>query len=190
MKGKELLKKELKFKVILETRLRLNSKTNKDVTDKTDKYVKDLRKTKKDFNRCFNRLIEEVESKANETKTQLYKEIEVMKSNIMDLKSIEENLEAEDATNPGTITNYRETVGEIIENNKPNISGVKSFKFPVFNTDGFFAEMVSKLMTREEYVILQDCEDADREITKPLPAPISQYHATSTHTPCRKSTQL
>ena len=57
-KEKELLKKELKLnKMKLEARMNFISEARKNVTDKTDKFVNDLKKTKAEFIRCFDRMI-------------------------------------------------------------------------------------------------------------------------------------
>ena len=65
-KEKELLKRDLEFKMILETRLKLISEAKETVDKKTDTCVNDLRKTKDEFIRCFDKMIEEVHDHGNQ----------------------------------------------------------------------------------------------------------------------------
>ena len=173
MKGKELLRKELKYKIILEARLRLILEAEKNVAGKTDKFVKELKKTKEEFDKCFDRLIEEAEKKADQTRIQTDKEVSAMKTSLEVLNSIQENLEAEDTTNSDTITNYREAVRAIIEKNKTNISDTRSFKFPVFNTDGVSTEMIADQIVWEDHVLeLPDYGSEESKVKDRLPAQI------------------
>ena len=169
-KEKEFLKEELKLnKTKLEARLNFLLEAGKNAADMTDKCLNYLKKTKDEFVRCFDKQIGKSESKGNQTKRQTDEEVSAITASIEVLNSIQENLESSDAANPKTIENYRETVGVIIENNKKNLSCARSFKFPVFNTDGLSAEMIAKRITSEEHIQeLSDCEDAESEETKKL----------------------
>ena len=165
-KEKQLLKKELKLNNMkLEERLKLLAEAGKNVADKTDKFVNDLKTTKDEFIRCFDKLIGKAECKGNETKSQTDKEVSAITTSIGILNNIQENLESPDVADHETIKNYRETVGAIIENNKKNFSGARSFKFPVFNTDGLSTDMISERVTSVEHMQeLSHCQDVESEV--------------------------
>ena len=176
-KEKELLKRDLEFKMILETRLKLISEAKETVDKKTDTCVNDLRKAKDEFIRYFDQMIEEVHDHGNKTNKESEKEISAITASIEVLNSIQENCEAEDGANQETIANYRETVRAIIENNKTNLSGTRSCKFFVFNTDGLSAEIFSKrLASKEHTVVLPDFKKKETQIKNKLLAQISSSH--------------
>ena len=165
-KEKHLLKKELKLnKMKLEERLKLLAEAGKNVADKTDKFVNDLKKTKDDFIRCFDKLIGKAECKGNETKSQTDEEVSAITTSIEILNNIQENLESPDVADHETVKNYHETVGVIMENNKKILSGARSFKFPVFNTDGLSTDMISERVTSVEHMQeLSDRQDVESEV--------------------------
>ena len=59
-------------------------------------------------------------------------EVTAMKSNIDLMRGIRQNIERTRDMSYEDIMNTQETVNGIIENNKANFSGVKSYGFPVF----------------------------------------------------------
>ena len=182
-KEKEFLKRDLEFKMILETRLKLISEAKETVDERIDKCMNDLRKTKDEFIRCFDKMIEEVQDHGNQTNKGSEKEISAITASIEVLNSIQENCEAEDGTNQETIADYRETVLAIIENNKTNLSGTRSCKFLVFNTDGLSAETFSKrLASKEHTIVLPDFKKKETQIKNKLPAQISSSHPRCTGT--------
>ena len=182
-KEKVLLKRDLEFKMILEKRLKMISEARETVTAKKDKCVNDLKKTKDEFHRCFDKMIEEVEVRGNQTNQEIDKEMSAITASTEVLKSIQENLKDEDGANQETIANYRETVRAIIENNKTNLSGTRSFKFFVFNTDGLSAEIFSKrLASKEHTIVLPDFKKKETQIKNKLPAQISSSHSRCTGT--------
>ena len=111
------------------------------------------------------------------------KEISAITASIEVLNSIQENCEAEDGSNQETIANYRETVRAIIENNKTNLSGTRSFKFLVFNRDGLSVEIFSKrLVSKEHIIVLPDFKKEETRVKNKLPAQISPSHPRCTGT--------
>ena len=184
VKEKELLKTDLEFKMILETRLKMISDAKETVEEKTDRCVNYLRKTKDEFIRCFDKMIEEVHDHGNQTNKESDKDISSITASIEVLNNIQENIEDEDEENPyETIANYRETVRTIIQNNKTNLSGPRSFKFLVFNTDGLSAEIFSKrLASKEHTIVLPDFKKKETQIKNKLPAQIRSSHPRCTGT--------
>ena len=167
IREKDLLKKELKSKkMILEARVEMLSEVGKVVDRETVRCVNYLKKTQDEFTRCFNKLIRKAECEGNETKSQTDEEVSAITTSIEILNNIQENLESPDVADHETNKTYPETVGVIMDNNKKNLSGARSFKFPVFNTDGLSTDMISERVTSVEHMQeLSDCLDVEGEVT-------------------------
>ena len=154
----------LELKMIkIDLEQKLISKADKFVMDKTNECVSDLKKTKQDFDSCFDKMIEEAESQGNQIKKQIRTAIrtcyDLVNNTIETLKS--------DGPDYDTA---RETIDKI----KENLSSGSSFKLPVFKVERLSVEMVSdRFTTREISVVLPDCEDEEAEAMKLLPTPVN-----------------
>ena len=161
----KVVTQELKrIKIHLEQKL--ISKADKFVVDKTNECVNDLKKTKQDFDSCFDKMIEEAESQGNQTKKQIRTAIrtcyDLVNNTIETLKS--------DGSDYDTARGITDKI-------KDNLSNGSSFKLPVFRVEGLSVEMVSdRVTTREISAVLPDCEDEEAEAMKLLPTRLNPSH--------------
>ena len=102
--------------------------------------------------RQFDRMTEGTQRLRNETNLLVDIELSAIRANIELLSRSLEN--SEGCTDYEKMKNYHETVKEIIENNKENLSGVRSFQFPVFTIGRFSAEMLGRVTTGEITLVL------------------------------------
>ena len=144
----------------LEAKVEMISKAKKDVFEKTDKCMNELNKTKHVLLECiitqFDIMIEETQLLRDETNLLADRELSAMRANIELLSSNLEN--SEGCTDYEKMKNYHETVKRIIENNRENLSGARSFQFPVFTEGRFSAEMLGRVTTGEITLVLPDHE--------------------------------
>ena len=149
-KEKEVLKKKIdKMKMDLVAKMETISQVKKDVAEKTDKCWKELKKTKEDFDRCFEKMIKEVEIQRNETNCTANDQLSGMNEELKCLSEIQDNLAGNYGISHERITVYHKEIQRMIDNGK-NLCGTKYFQFPVFNTDGLSAEIISERISREE----------------------------------------
>ena len=163
------------------------SKANNDVTNKGNQHIQDLRKTKEAFieniEERFDQMIADTKYQCNQFEKRVKEEVLAMRTKIELADVIEEQLKQVNSTNNEKIQDYCETVRDDIENHKPNLTGLRSVKFPVFNMD---VENISSYVTNEEFPIdlpnWQEVEAEEienqpvlRNITKP-----SQLRCTGT----------
>ena len=155
----------------MEAKMETISKVKKDVFEKTDKCMNELNKTKHALLewiiRQFDRMTEGTQRLRNETNLFADRELSAIRANIELLSSSLEN--SEGYTDYEKMKNYHETVKEIIENIKENLSGVRSFQFPVFTVGRFSAEMLGRVTTGEITLVLPDHEHPRTRSPNPDP---------------------
>ena len=113
----------------------------KTVADKVDKCVEEIQKAKEYCVRHFDEIIEEVENESAETYLLANTELSTVRANIEFLSSIHQNLNREDQIRYETIQKNHKLLKEFTENNKTNLSGTRSFHYPIFTMGGFSAEL-------------------------------------------------
>ena len=187
-KEKEFLMRKLKrVKKDRETDVEKISKANNDVTNKGNQHIHNLKKLKEAFieyiKAFFYQMITDTKYQCYQFEERVKEEVFAMRTKIELADVIEEQLKQVNSTNNEKIQDYCETVRDDIENHKPNLTGLRSVKFPVFNMD---VENISSYVTNEEFPIdlpnWQEVEAEEienqpvlRNITKP-----SQLRCTGT----------
>ena len=165
-KEKDLLKKELKrVKNNLEAKVQIICEAKKLVAQKTDKCVKKMEKARDKVVKYHNNLISKAKNERNKSDLQADKLVSVMKQNIDLLSNIEEKVEAEGGTECEA-KNHHKTVKGIIRNNKKNLSGARSFQFPVFDAYKVSADMTAVQITSKKFVAVIPDEDIEAEETQ------------------------
>ena len=166
---KEVLLRDVKdIKKNMEAKVEMISKAKRDVFEKTDRCMKELKKTKDELYGCIeqiDKMLEETESHSNETNLLADIKLSGMRTNIAHLNNILIN--SGDGTGYETIMNHRETVKRIVENNKENLSGSRSFPFPVFTAGRLPVEMVGHMTRGEISLFLPDHEQPQAELPDP-----------------------
>ena len=158
---KEVLMNEvIKIKKNLEAKVKIISTAKKDIVDRTNAVVADLKKI---ISR-IDKMINDVEGQIRLEKIHIDDELSAINSNIDLLSSIQQNIEDEEDISYEGIMNHRDTVAGVSEHNTENLSGVRSFSYPVLIADRSFAE---ELLGRVKI----------EEITTSLPEPENLSHA-------------
>ena len=113
------------------------------VTDKVDTCMEEIQKAKEECMKHFDKIIEEVEKQRVDTYLQADTELATIRANSHILNNIHESLNSEDSIRYETIEKNYKLLNEFMQNNKTNLSGTRSFQFPIF-TMGGISSMLSK----------------------------------------------
>ena len=148
-----LMKKVVAVEKNLETKLKMYTQMKKNIEDKTKKAVEAIKSKKEETVKYFDKMIKKTEENGNFENLRIDDELSAMNSNLDLIKCVRINIENEDTLSLGELMNHQETVEEIMENNKTNFSGVKSFRFPVFTVDVHSAEENFGNVTKGERTI-------------------------------------
>ena len=125
---KEILLKDVReIKQNLELQEERISQVKEDVDSEADRCIESLKKTKEDFVKHFDEMIEKAESQRKETNLKVDQKISAIRNKIQRLVSVEDNLKNANEVKEETIESSQEIVEGIIINNI-----VRSFNFPVF----------------------------------------------------------
>ena len=152
---KEVLKKEIvKIKMNLESKVKIISTAKKDITEKRNTVVADLKKKKEEIVSRIDMMIKEAEGQNRVENIHIDDELSAMNSNIELLSSIQQNIEDEEDMSYEGIMNHRDTVAGISEHNSKNLSGVRSFEYPVLFGDKPSEEYTLGTIRAEEITII------------------------------------
>ena len=167
-KEKDLLKKELKrVKNNLETKMQIICEAKKLVAQNMDKCIQKLETRRENVVKYFDKLITEAKNQGNKSDLKADNIVSQIKENIDLLSNIEEKVDVEEYTDC-EVKSYHETVKEMIENNKKNLSGARSFHFPVFyaNRSIVSTEMTTNQITSEKFLAVIPDEDIEAGETR------------------------
>ena len=130
-----LMKEVIKIKMNLKAKVKIISTTKKDITERSNAVIADLKKTKEEIVSRVDKMINEAEGQNRLENIHIDDELSAMNSNIELLSSIQQNIEDEEDMSYEGIMNHRDTVAVVSEHNTENLSGVRSFGYPVFLAD-------------------------------------------------------
>ena len=151
---KENLTNEVvKLKKHLETKLKMMSDAKKNIDEKTKAVLEEIKKKKEQVVSLFDKMINETEEQNKLQNVRIDDEISAMNSNLDLLISIQQKTESEEDTSYEEIMNGRDTVMGISEHNKANLSGKRSFGYPIFIADKCPAEENIGKVVREEVTV-------------------------------------
>ena len=146
----------------LETKVDMMSQAKKNIGERTKSVTEEIKKKKEEFDRYFEKIIKEVEGQNKLQNMLIDDEISAMNSNLELLRSLRENIENEEEINCEEILNSRETVKGIIENINVNLSGERSFEYPVVTMGGSSADEILEEVTQDEITVC--LPDAPKQI--------------------------
>ena len=171
---KDLLMQDVvKIKVNFEAKLKIISTAKKDITNKTKAVIAELMKTKEEINLHIDKMIKESEEQNSLGNMHIDNEVSAINSNFDLLSSIQQNIESEEDMNYEEIMNNRETLIGISEYNDKNLSGVRSFGYPVLVMDRSLVEGILGIIKTDEVTII-------------LPEPENPIHTKISETPATK----
>ena len=117
---------------------------------------------------------EEAERQRKEATEQAKNELSAMKANIEHLRSIQDDT-ADYAADYNTIRQHRETVRQIIDNNQTNLTGRRSYQFPVLKlSQPHPKEALGRINRGEISLMLPGCQSLGTTLTAQLPRRIAR----------------
>ena len=154
-----LLRYVVKIRENLEAKMEIFSTAKKDITERRNVVVTQLKKTRQEIISRIDRMIKEAEGENKVENVHIDDEISAVKSNLDLLSTIQQNIESEENMTYEEIMNNRETVIGISEHNTKNLSGVRSFEYPVFAAGPYcLKENLGSITTEEIKVSLPEPE--------------------------------
>ena len=160
----------MKIKMNLEAKVKIISTAKKDITEKTNSVILDLKKTKEEIVSRIDKMINEAEGQNRIENIHIDDEVLAMNSNIELLSSIQQNINADEDISYEGIMNHRDTVAGVSEHNTENLSGVRSFGYPVYLVDKSCADVtLGTLKTEEISITLIESEDVSLESIPKIP---------------------
>ena len=168
---KEVLMKEvMEIKVNLEAKVKILATSKMDITKRTDAVVANLKKTKEEIVLRIDKMIKKAEGQNRLENNHIDDELSAINSNIELLNSIQQNIEDEEDMGYEGIMNHRDTVTGISEHNIQNLSGVRSFEYPVLFLDKSSEEYTLGTIRAEEITItLPEPEYLNHEKIRKIP---------------------
>ena len=163
-----LIKEVIKIKMNLEAKMNIISTAKMDITKRTNAVVADLKKTKGEIVSRIDKMINEAECQNRLENIHIDDELSAMNSNIELLSSIQQSIEDDEHMTYEGIMSHRDTVVGISEHNTENLSGVRSFGYPVLTkspTEG----TSGKIKTEEISIILPEPERISHENIHKIP---------------------
>ena len=131
---KEVLIRNLMRTMNLATGVEMMSQAKKNIEERTQSVIEEIKEKKQEFDSHFEKLIKDVEEKNKLQNMLIGVEISAMSSNIELLRSLRQNIQNEDEISHEEFMSNQETVREIIENINANLSsGDRSIEYPVIN---------------------------------------------------------
>ena len=169
---KDVLMRDLaRIDLNLGTKVEMISEAKKNIGERTQSVIDKIKKKKEEFDRHFEKIIKEVEGQ-NELQNMLIKdEVSAMNSNLELIRSLRQNIENEEDISHEEIMNSRETVKGIIENIDANLSGERSFQYPVVSLDGCSVEEFPGDVTQDEITV--SLPNVEKQMEKLIPGTIS-----------------
>ena len=149
----------------LETKVEMITQTKKTIRERTKSVIEEINKKKEEFDRHFEKMINETEEQNRLQKLLIDDKISAMNSNLELLRSLKQNIENEEEISHEEIINSQETVIGIVENINVNLSGARSFGYPAVSLDRCSIEEYLGEGTREEIIVsLPDLQKVPRAI--------------------------
>ena len=169
---KEVIMKELKeMRFNLEAKLSILSVAKRDIQEKANAAIEEIKKEKEEIIKICDKMIKEVEGQIKQDAMHIDNEISAINSNVELLSCLEQNIDTEEEVNYEEIRNNQETMKEIVENNKANFSGERHFGYPVLSVGNSSAQELMGNTTRKEMIVsLNVADDAHLEERKRKPA--------------------
>ena len=114
----------------MEAKVNIISKAKKNVFEKTDKCVKELKERKEELVKRIDKMVDQAERQRNEMNDQTEKEVSTVTEEIKRLSNILQNLENGSKISPETLADHHEAVGGIMANNTTTLAkGASSIQF-------------------------------------------------------------
>ena len=157
-----LMRHLMKTDTNLETVVEILSKAKKNIGERTQSVIDKIKKKKEEFDRHFENIIKEAEVKNQLQNKQIDDEVSAMNSNIELLRSLTQNIENEEEISHEEIMNSQETLRGIIENFNVNLSGERSFEYPVMTMAGSSANEILGVVTQDKVTV--SMPDLSKEI--------------------------
>ena len=152
--GKEVLMRDLmRIDMNLGTKVEMILQAKKNIGERTKSTIEEIKRKKEEFDRHFQKMIKEAEGQSRLQSMLIDDEISAMYSNIQLLRSLRQNIQNEEEISHEEIISSREAIRGIIENINANLSGERSFEYPVVSLFGCFVEEFLGDVTQEEITI-------------------------------------
>ena len=156
-KKEELLKDIDNTKMNLTEKIVILSQAKDKVSQKTKVTVNDLKKAKQEVDKKFDMMIKEAEKKMRDADTRIDNDVAMIKENIVLLDQMKVNISTEKELTTEGLIDGEETVAEVRNIVKVNISGNKTFNVKTFqaNAERFEEEAITVVLpeiTTVEYV--------------------------------------
>ena len=165
-----LMNEVLKIKMNLEAKVKIITTAKKDITERTNSVIANLKKTKEEIVSRIDMMINEAEGQNRLENIHIDDELSAMNSNIELLTSIQKNIEDEEEMSYEGIMNHRDTVVGISEHNNENLSGMRSFGYPVLFMDKSSTDYILGTVKTEEISInLPEPEYLSHEKMRKIP---------------------
>ena len=151
---KEVLMTDLmRIDMNLGIKVELMLQAKKNIGERTQSVIEEIQKKKEEFDRHFEKMIKEAEGQNKLQNMLIDDEVSAMNSNIELLRSLRQNFENEEEISHEEIMNNQETVRGIFENINVNLSGERSFGYPVITMGGSSAEEFLGEVTQDEITV-------------------------------------
>ena len=137
----------------LETKVEMMSEAKKNIGERTKSVIEEIKKKKEEFDKHCEKMIKEVEGQNRLQNMLIDDEVSAMNSNLELLRSLRQNFENEEEISHEEIMNNQETVKGITENINANLSGERSFEYPVVTMGGSSAEEFLGEVTQDEITV-------------------------------------
>ena len=156
-KKEELLKNIDNTKMNLTEKIAILSQAKDQVSEKTKVTVNDLKKAKQEVNKKFDNMIKEAEKKMRDADTRIDDDVAMINENILLLDQMKVNISTEKELTTEGLIDGEETVTEVKNIVKVNISGTKTFNVKTFqaNPERFAEKAITVVLpeiTTVEYV--------------------------------------
>ena len=129
----------------LKNKLAVFSAAKNDVRNKGENCKLDLKKRKEEIDKHFDEMAKEVDQKVMESVYLIDNQIEAVNENIKCLQSLKNTAENNDTDTKDSTINTFETVVEIKENVRSNLSGVRIFSFLKYEPNESLSALVGSL---------------------------------------------
>ena len=119
----------------LETKVEMMSQAKMNIGKKTQSFIEEIKRKREEFDSHFPKIIKEAEGLNKVHKLLIDDEVSAMNSNLELLRSLRQNIDIEGEISHEEIMNNQKRVRGIIENVNANLSGKRSFAYPIASLD-------------------------------------------------------
>ena len=144
-----LMRDLLRIDMNLGTKVEMMSQAKKNIGERTKSVIEKIKTKKEEFDGHFQKMIKEAEGQNQLQNMLIDDEVAAMNSNLELLRSLRQNFENEEEVSHEEIMNNQETVRGIFENIHANLSGERSFGYPVITMARSSAEEVLGEVTQD-----------------------------------------